>query len=201
MIFPCFLTKVDSLSMHIAGVDEVGRGPLAGAVIAAAVILEVPIRGLTDSKKLSAKRRADLSEAIQLKAQSYAFGRVEAAEIDEINIHKASLLAMKRAIEALSIVPVRVLADGLYCPDITMPVEAIVRGDASVPEISAASILAKVARDQEMILLDATYPGYGFAQHKGYPTVQHREALKQLGPCMIHRRSFAPVRAMLERVE
>ena len=187
--------------MNIAGVDEVGRGPLAGAVVAAAVILDEPIEGLADSKKLSAKRRELLSKEIILKAQNYAFGRVEVEEIDAINIHQASLLAMKRAIEGLSVLPTRVLVDGLHCPQIEVACEAIVGGDATVREISAASILAKVARDAEMVVLDVRYPGYGFAQHKGYPTAQHREALKRLGPCAIHRRSFAPVRAVLEGVE
>ncbi|MDX2346581.1 MAG: ribonuclease HII [Legionella sp.] len=189
--------------MYIAGVDEVGRGPLAGAVIAAAVILDnsIIIKGLADSKKLSAKKRLVLSEEIILKAKSYAYGRVEATEIDEINIHQASLLAMKRAIEGLSIEPSQVLVDGLYCPDVNYACEAIIGGDAKVAEISAASILAKVLRDNEMIALDVKYPGYGFAQHKGYPTKQHQAALKQLGPCEIHRKSFAPVRAILEVVE
>ncbi len=189
------------ISMNIAGVDEVGRGPLAGAVVAAAVILDTPIEGLADSKKLTAKRRALLSDEIMLKATSYALGRVEASEIDEMNIHQASLLAMKRAVEGLSVTPSRVLVDGLYCPQIKIACEAIVGGDATVHEISAASILAKVARDTEMITLDALYPGYGFAKHKGYPTAQHREALKRLGPCVIHRRSFGPVSAALEGVE
>jgi ribonuclease HII len=180
--------------MLVAGVDEVGRGPLAGAVVAAAVILREPIAGLRDSKALSAKKREYLSEVIIAEAACYAYGRVEADEIDVINIHKASLLAMKRAIEALSIQPTRVLVDGLYCPEISIPCEAIVKGDTSIDEIKAASILAKVLRDEEMIRLDAEYPGYGFAEHKGYPTVKHREALKRLGPLSIHRRSFAPVR-------
>ncbi len=187
--------------MYVAGVDEVGRGPLAGAVMAAAVILDEPIPGLADSKKLSAKRREFLSEEIISKAVSYAYGRVEVEEIDNINIHQASLLAMKRAIEELSVRPTRVLVDGIYCPDVNIVCEAIVGGDALINEISAASILAKVARDGEMLLFDAQYPGYGFAQHKGYPTAQHREALKHLGPCAIHRRSFAPVRAVLEHVK
>jgi ribonuclease HII len=184
--------------MYIAGVDEVGRGPLAGDVIAAAVILDMPIEGLADSKKLSAKKRQFLSDEIKLKAKSYAYGRVLAAEIDVINIHQASLLAMKRAIESLLLIPTHVLVDGLYCPDVNYACEAIVGGDAKVAEISAASILAKVMRDNEMISLDVKYPGYGFAQHKGYPTKQHQAALKALGPCEIHRRSFAPVRAVLE---
>lgn len=187
--------------MLVAGVDEVGRGPLAGAVVAAAVILEQPIMGLNDSKKLTAKRRESLAKVIQTEAKSYAYGHALAEEIDEINIHQATLLAMKRAVENLSLVPTKVLVDGIHCPDITQPCEAIVGGDGLIAEISAASILAKVARDKEMIAFDAAYPGYGFAQHKGYPTVQHREALKRLGPSPIHRRSFAPVKHVLEGVE
>lgn len=187
--------------MLVAGVDEVGRGPLAGAVIAAAVILDKPIAGLADSKKLSCKKRELLAEEIILKARSYAYGRVEVSEIDALNIHQASLLAMQRAVKGLSILPEKVLVDGLYCPDIDMPCEAIVGGDALIPEISAASILAKVLRDAEMTALDARYPGYDFAKHKGYPTVKHRDALKRLGPCEIHRRSFAPVRVALEGIE
>ncbi len=187
--------------MIVAGVDEVGRGPLAGAVIAAAVILDAPIPGLADSKKLSHKKRELLVKVITEQAKSYAYGRVEVTEIDKINIHQASLLAMQRAIEGLKITPDKVLVDGLYCPQVTMPCEAMVGGDACVQEISAASILAKVKRDAEMIALDACYPGYDFAKHKGYPTVKHRDALKRLGPCEIHRRSFGPVRAVLEGVE
>jgi ribonuclease HII len=187
--------------MYSAGVDEVGRGPLAGAVVAAAVILDAPIAGLRDSKKLTPKRRDILSKIIMAQAKSYAYGRVEAEEIDAINIHEASLLAMQRAIENLSITPSHILVDGLYCPKTHIACEAIVGGDASVDAISAASILAKVARDEEMIALDAIYPGYGFAQHKGYPTAQHKAALKQLGPIAIHRRSFAPVKACLEGIE
>lgn len=183
--------------MYIAGVDEVGRGPLAGAVIAAAVILDRPIEGLGDSKKLSPKKRAYLSDEIKLNAKNYAYGRVESEEIDIINIHEASLLAMKRAIDNLMLAPVKIWVDGLYCPDVKYMCEAVIGGDATVPEISAASILAKVMRDNEMIKLDKKYPGYGFAQHKGYPTKQHQAALKALGPCEIHRRSFAPVRAVL----
>ncbi|MDF1678526.1 MAG: ribonuclease HII [Legionellaceae bacterium] len=187
--------------MLVAGVDEVGRGPLAGAVIAAAVILDKPIEGLNDSKKLSAKRRLVLSEVIRATAKSYAFGRVDAEEIDVINIHAASLLAMQRAVAGLSVTPTRILVDGIHCPDVQMPCEAIIGGDATVAAISAASILAKVVRDEEMIALDKQYPGYGFAQHKGYPTKQHKEALKQLGPSPLHRRSFAPVRLVLEGFE
>jgi len=187
--------------MIIAGVDEVGRGPLAGAVVAAAVIFKDAIEGMGDSKKMSSKRRNMLSERIKAKALCYAYGRVDADEIDQVNIHQASLLAMKRAIEGLSIRPARVLVDGKYCPLIDIPCEAIVKGDALVDVIGAASILAKVARDDEMLMLDKQYPGYGFAQHKGYPTAFHRQALQRLGPCLIHRRSFAPVRLALQSVE
>ncbi|MFI4919533.1 MAG: ribonuclease HII [Legionellales bacterium] len=180
----------------IAGVDEVGRGPLAGAVVTAAVILRGPIPGLADSKKLSPKKRKLLSLQIKEEALAYAYGRAEADEIDELNIHHATLLAMRRAVEALPITPDRVLIDGLYTPQLSMPCKAIVQGDSLIPEISAASILAKVLRDEEMEALDAMYPGYGFAGHKGYPTVAHREALIRLGPCVIHRRSYAPVAAL-----
>ncbi len=183
--------------MLIAGVDEVGRGPLAGAVIAAAVILDEPIEGLRDSKALSEKKRQALSEEIRVRACCYAYGRVDAEEIDSINIHQASLLAMQRAIEGLSFTPSRVLVDGVHCPRVMMPCEAIIKGDTLIDEIKAASILAKVLRDDEMIRLDDEYPGYGFAAHKGYPTVKHKEALKKLGPSAIHRRSFAPVRNLL----
>lgn len=187
--------------MYIAGVDEVGRGPLAGAVVAAAVIFDDPIEGMADSKVLSAKRRVVLSELIKSKALCYAFGRVEAEEIDCINIHQASLLAMKRAVENLSIRPEYVLVDGKYCPAIDIPCEAIIKGDALVDVIGAASILAKVVRDDEMQALDKQYPEYGFAKHKGYPTAFHREALKRFGPCAIHRKSFAPVHVALQNMK
>lgn len=180
--------------MYIAGVDEVGRGPLAGAVVAAAVIFKKPIEGMADSKVLSHKRRVVLAERIKSEALCYAYGRVEAEEIDQINIHQASLLAMKRAIEGLSVRPEHVQVDGKYAPLVDMPCEAIIKGDALVDVIGAASILAKVARDDEMQVLDMQYPGYGFAQHKGYPTALHREALKRLGPCAIHRHSFTLIR-------
>ncbi|MDF1827630.1 MAG: ribonuclease HII [Legionellaceae bacterium] len=187
--------------MYTAGVDEVGRGPLAGAVVAAAVIFDDPLEGMADSKVLTAKRRVVLAERIKLDALCYAFGRVEAEEIDRINIHQASLLAMKRAIQNLSIRPDRVLVDGKHCPAIDIPCEAIIKGDALVDVIGAASILAKVARDGEMLLLDKQYPEYGFAKHKGYPTAFHREALKCFGPCAIHRKSFAPVRLVLPGIQ
>lgn len=179
--------------MYLAGVDEVGRGPLAGPVITAAVILDSPIEGITDSKKLSPLKRKRLSIEIRERALCYAFGRAEVEEIDQLNIHHATLLAMKRAIEALTIQPEKVLVDGLYIPKIAIPCEAIVNGDSLITEIGAASILAKVLRDEEMEQMDKLYPGYGFAQHKGYATAEHRAALQALGPCIIHRRSYAPV--------
>jgi ribonuclease HII len=183
----------------ICGVDEAGRGPLAGAVYAAAVILdgERPIEGLTDSKKLSEKKREYLAEKIQERALAWAVARAEAEEIDSINILQASLLAMRRAIESLSPVPSEVLIDGLHCPKLAMPCRAIVKGDSSVAEISAASILAKTARDAEMLRLHLEYPQYGFDQHKGYPTAMHLEALRRFGASEIHRRSFAPVKLAL----
>ncbi|KTD06446.1 ribonuclease HII [Legionella gratiana] len=183
--------------MLIAGVDEVGRGPLAGAVVTAAVILKDPIEGLADSKKLSAKRRELLSLLIKEQAIAYAYGRAEVDEIDALNIHHATLLAMQRAVEALPIKPDQVLVDGIHIPKLNIPCKAIVKGDDLIPEISAASILAKVYRDAEMEALDAIYPGYGFTGHKGYPTVAHREALKRLGPSKIHRKSFALIGELL----
>ena len=183
----------------MAGVDEVGRGPLAGPVIAAAVILdpENPIQGLMDSKNISEKKRISLSKEIREKALSWSIGRAGHDEIDSINILQASLLAMKRAIESLSIIPELVLVDGVYCPDIVYKVEAVIKGDSKIPAISAASIIAKVARDNEMIALDNQYPGYGFSQHKGYPTKMHIIALKELGISSIHRKSFSPVKRLL----
>lgn len=184
-------------SILVAGVDEVGRGPLAGAVVTAAVILKYPIVGLNDSKKLTPKRRKALSIQIKEEALAYAFGRAEVDEIDTLNIHHATLLAMKRAVEGLAIIPEHVMVDGIHLPQVSMPCQAVIGGDSLVPEISAASILAKVLRDEEMEAYDALYPGYGFAGHKGYPTVAHREALVRLGPCAIHRKSYAPVAALL----
>ncbi len=182
-----------------AGVDEVGRGPLAGPVIAAAVILNPakPISGLKDSKKLSEKKRETLYEEICDSALSFAIGRAEVHEIDELNILYASLLAMQRAVEQLTLQPEIVRADGLHKPLLDLPVEAIVQGDQLVVEISAASIVAKVTRDREMVGYDAIYPGYEFGQHKGYPTKQHLQLLVEHGATPIHRRSFSPVRTIL----
>ncbi len=183
----------------IAGVDEVGRGPLAGPVVAAAVILDPdnPIEGLNDSKKLTEKRREKLFDEIQNKSLAFAIGRAEVEEIDAINILQASLLAMRRAVEQLQPSPVFALIDGNKCPALPCPSEAIVKGDSRVAAISAASILAKVTRDREMVALDACYPGYGLASHKGYPSKVHMQALEQLGVTEIHRRSYAPVKRLL----
>lgn len=184
----------------IAGVDEVGRGPLAGPVVTAAVILGEPIDGLKDSKKLTALQRSKLALIIQEKAICFAYGRAEPHEIDELNIHQATLLAMKRAIEGLKIKPTEVFIDGLFVPKMNIACKAIVKGDDLIPAISAASILAKVLRDNEMEEMDKLYPGYGFAGHKGYPTPKHQVFLRELGPCPIHRRSFSPVSELLELV-
>lgn len=174
----------------VAGVDEVGRGPLAGAVVTAAVILQNPIEGLDDSKKLSPEKRKKLAVQIKEQALAYAYGRAEVEEIDRLNIHHATLLAMKRAVEALAIQPHEVLVDGIHLPQLLMPCKAIIQGDSLIPAISAASIIAKVLRDEEMEQFDAIYPGYGFAKHKGYPTTEHRRALLELGPSPIHRKSY-----------
>lgn len=184
-------------SILIAGIDEAGRGPLAGPVVAAAVILDPtrPIAGLADSKTLSAARREQLAVEIRANALAWALGRAEAAEIDQINILQATLLAMERAVSNLGIAPDRALVDGNRCPALTCPCQAIIKGDATEPAISAASILAKTARDAELRQLHERYPQYGFARHKGYPTAVHREALRRYGPCPEHRRSFAPVAA------
>jgi len=180
---------------EVAGTDEVGRGCLAGPVVAAMVILdpESPISGLADSKKLSPARREQLALQIKSKAKAWAIGRAEASEIDRINIFYASLLAMRRAYEGLAIKPGKVLVDGKHCPDIPCRCEAIVAGDQTVAAISAASILAKVARDREMAILDVLYPGYVFAGHKAYPTALHQSRLLEIGPSPIHRYSFSPV--------
>jgi ribonuclease HII len=183
------------------GVDEAGRGPLAGAVYAAAVILNAdkPIVGLADSKKLSEKKRLALEVEIIRDAISYAVAYATVEEVDKLNILQASLLAMQRAVAALKVVPTSAIIDGLYVPDVAMPAMALVNGDQLVAEISAASILAKNARDREMVALSVRYPEYGFAQHKGYGTKAHMTALARHGHCPIHRLSFAPVRAILSK--
>ncbi|XTZ37627.1 ribonuclease HII [Salmonella enterica] len=183
----------------VAGVDEVGRGPLVGAVVTAAVILdpERPIFGLNDSKKLSEKRRVALYHEIKEKALAWSLGRAEPHEIDELNILHATMLAMQRAVAGLAITPEYVLVDGNRCPALPVPSLAVVKGDSRVAEISAASILAKVTRDAEMTALDLTFPQYGFAQHKGYPTAFHLEKLAEHGATVHHRRSFAPVKRAL----
>lgn len=186
-----------------AGVDEVGRGPLAGDVVAAAVILDPqqPIAGLNDSKKLTEKQRERLFDEIRLKAKNFCIARATVAEIDRLNILQASLLAMHRAVQGLHIQPEHVWVDGNKIPRWSYPSEAVVKGDSRVAAISAASILAKVTRDRELVAFEAIYPGYGFAGHKGYPTKVHMEALARLGVTPIHRRSFAPVRARLQYTE
>lgn len=184
----------------IAGVDEVGRGPLVGAVVTAAVILDPakPILGLTDSKKLSEKKRLALFDEIKEKALAWSLGRAEPKEIDEINILAATMLAMQRAVDALSIKPDFVLIDGNRIPKtLTIPAQAVVKGDLKVAQISAASILAKVTRDAEMKILDQQYPQYGFAKHKGYPTAAHLSALSQFGVLDVYRKSFKPVKLAL----
>ena len=180
----------------LCGVDEAGRGPLAGAVFAAAVILDParPVKGLADSKLLDPARRGRLAEAIRRDALAWAVASATVAEIDELNILRASLAAMARAVECLGVDPGEVVVDGLHVPGTRWPERAVVKGDRLVPAISAASILAKTARDAEMAELDLRFPGYGFARHKGYPTPEHLAALRSLGPCEIHRRSFGPVR-------
>lgn len=182
-----------------AGVDEAGRGPLAGPVVAAAVILdpEQDIAGLKDSKRLPEHERNRLAEEIRRRSISWSIGRAEIGEIDELNILNASLLAMQRAVAGLEVSPGLVLIDGNRCPELACDSRAIVRGDQTVASISAASILAKVSRDEEMIDMDRLYPGYGFARHKGYPTRQHIQALAEKGLCAIHRKTFAPVRRYL----
>ena len=182
----------------VAGVDEVGRGPLAGDVVAAAVILaESPPEGVTDSKMLTPERREALAERIRDEAVSWALGRATVAEIDELNILQASLLAMRRAVEALSTQPTLVLVDGNRLPKWPYEARAIVKGDLIEPSIGAASILAKVQRDAEMLALHEHYPAYGFDQHKGYPTKAHLAALESIGVSPVHRRSFGPVRRLL----
>lgn len=196
------LATVSSLGQPprtIAGIDEVGRGCIVGPVIAAIVILD-PVKeipGLTDSKKLTEKKRKDFAVLIKKNAKSWAVGRAEASEIDRINILQATLLAMKRAFSQLEILPDWVQVDGTFYPDISCPGETIIKGDCCIEEISAASILAKVARDEEMCTLDFLYPGYEFSRHKGYPTKHHLEKLHTLGVTQQHRKSFSPVQKQL----
>jgi len=184
----------------LAGVDEAGRGPLAGPVVAAAVVLSAscPIDGLADSKTLSASRREALAGQIRAQATAWALGMASVEEIDRLNILQATLLAMQRAVQGLGMTPDLVLVDGNRAPQLSCPVRTVVRGDALIKSISAASILAKDARDAILQNLDAEYPGYGFAIHKGYPTAAHQRALEALGPSPVHRRSFGPVRRLLE---
>lgn len=186
--------------MLICGVDEAGRGPLIGSVFAAAVILDPaqPIAGLADSKKLSEARREALAPLIRERALAWCIASASAQEIDQLNIFQATMLAMSRAVAGLSVQPAKALIDGNKVPkQLLVPAEAIVKGDAKVQEISAASILAKTARDAEMIALDAIHPQYGFARHKGYPTAEHLKALAEHGALAEHRRSFGPVRLQL----
>jgi ribonuclease HII len=186
----------------ICGVDEVGRGPLAGAVVAACVVLNPrkPIRGLADSKQLTPAQRETLAKEIRVKALAWSVGSASVEEIDRINILQASLLAMQRALDTLHAEPNQVLVDGLYCPRSRWPSKAVVQGDATVPAISAASILAKVIRDAAMCELHAERPEYGFDRHKGYYTPEHIAALQRHGPCEFHRRSFSPVKEMLAQM-
>ena len=193
------LFEVDYHGPDVAGVDEVGRGPLAGDVVAAAVILDPqrPVAGLRDSKKLSPRRRLELAGLIRESALAWSVARASVAEIDEINILQASLLAMHRAVQGLALQPGYVLVDGNRLPRWDYPSEPVVKGDDRVPAIAAASILAKVQRDSELIALEDQYPGYGFASHKGYPTAAHLQALRTLGVTPVHRRSFGPVKKIL----
>jgi len=187
---------MDTGIILICGVDEAGRGPLAGPVSAAAVILDEsrPIEGLADSKKLSEKQRDQLAPIIRERALAWAVAYAEVEEIDQLNILQATLLAMRRAVLALPVQPQQILVDGLYCPQAGIPSQAIVKGDSKVSAISAASILAKTARDELMLKLHAQYPQYGFDGHKGYPTAAHLAALREHGVSEVHRRSFRPVR-------
>lgn len=185
------------MAKYVAGVDESGRGPLAGPVITAAVILHKPIAGIKDSKKLTPLQRNKMAIKIKNEAYCYAYGRAEVFEIDSLNIHHATLLAMARAIEALTVKPQEVLVDGLFTPKLNIPSKAIVNGDNLIAAIGATSILAKVLRDEEMLAMDNIYPGYGFKAHKGYATAKHRQSLKELGPCAIHRKHFLPVAQLL----
>lgn len=187
----------------VCGVDEAGRGPLAGPVFAAAVILDAarPIAGVDDSKKLAAEVRERLARTIRNEAQAWSVASASVAEIDALNILQATLLAMKRAVEGLAVVPGRVLVDGLHCPALSIPAQAVVKGDSLVQEIAAASILAKTARDAVMMELHACHPQYGFDRHKGYGTAAHLMALREHGVIDAHRRSFDPVRTLLAQGE
>ena len=197
------LSKPEQLGLHfehpglVAGVDEAGRGPLAGPVVAAAVILDdlMPIKGLADSKVLSPRRREQLFDQIRAHALCCSIASASVEEIDRLNILQATLLAMRRAVEGLRILPHSVVVDGNQVPVLRIPVSALVKGDSKMAAISAASILAKVQRDRWCEDLHAAYPAYGFSTHKGYPTPEHLAALQTHGPCAAHRRSFAPVRA------
>jgi len=195
----CF--EIDYQGADVAGVDEVGRGPLAGDVVAAAVILSPTrhIPGLRDSKKLTPGRREELAGLIKERALCWSLARASVAEIDEINILQASLLAMHRAVQGLDPQPGYVLVDGNRLPKWPYASEPVIKGDDRVPAIAAASILAKVQRDSELVSLEQQYPGYGFARHKGYPTAAHLQALRELGVTPVHRRSFAPVKNLLAR--
>lgn len=190
---------IDYQGERLAGVDEVGRGPLVGSVVAAAVILDPsrPIDGLTDSKKLTARKREVLDVLIRERALAFTVAEASAAEVDQLNIYHATHLAMRRAIDGLSLAAEYLLVDGNRLPGHALPGQAVVKGDARHPAIAAASILAKVARDAQMVALDMRYPEYGFARHKGYPTQQHLTALAAHGPLAEHRRSFAPVQRQL----
>jgi ribonuclease HII len=183
------------MSVFVAGIDEAGRGPLAGPVVAAAVILDPShkIRGLRDSKVMTPEEREEVGAAIRVKALAWAVASSDVAEIDSLNILRATLLAMRRAVEALSVSPIEALIDGDHCPALACPAYAIVKGDRDVPAISAASIIAKTTRDAMLVALDREYPMYGFARHKGYGTPEHLAALDLHGPCPAHRKSFAPV--------
>ena len=191
--------EVPAVEGMLAGVDEAGRGPLVGNVVAAAVILdpENPIDGLNDSKKLSARRREQLAGQVRDSAIAWSVVSIDSEQIDRINILQATMLAMRQAVEQLTVPPQHVFIDGNRCPQINVPATAIVKGDSRVAEISAASILAKVERDAQMMVLHETYPQYGFDKHKGYPTKAHFEALAEHGPCPQHRTSYKPVRECL----
>ncbi len=194
--------KINQSIILVCGVDEAGRGPLAGPVSAAAVILDdtYPIPGLADSKKLSERKRDLLAPLIRERSLSWAVAYADVGEIDRMNILQATLLAMRRAVLALHIQPQQVLVDGLYCPQTGIASQAIVKGDSKIAAISAASILAKTARDELMLQLHEQYPCYGFADHKGYPTASHLAALREHGVSAIHRKSFRPVRELIDRI-